>query len=278
MEMLNKVAAGIVTFNPSIERLKENIDGIVHQVAHVYIFDNGSGSDVPLEKIVAKYDAKISVIYGGENRGIAFALNRLCERAILDGYKWLLTLDQDSVCPSDLVTRLLPYAGKDVAIVGPQIVYRDNEEFTRLENKPYRYVEWVITSASLTNLEVFAKVHGFDEWLFIDWVDYDYCIRARGMGYKVIQVYTIQIMHELGKLRCRKIFGKSIFVTNHASFRYYYMARNSLYLGVKLSSKSMYWFLIKLFGKVLLWESNKIEKLRFMFSGVNDYCKWRTGE
>lgn len=37
-----KIIAGIVTFYPNFERLKENIDAIVTQVDHVILVDNGS--------------------------------------------------------------------------------------------------------------------------------------------------------------------------------------------------------------------------------------------
>lgn len=37
-----KYLAGIVTFNPNIERLDQNIRAIYPQVSHIYIVDNGS--------------------------------------------------------------------------------------------------------------------------------------------------------------------------------------------------------------------------------------------
>ena len=36
------ISAGIVLFNPDIERLKENIDAVIVQCTHVYLVDNGS--------------------------------------------------------------------------------------------------------------------------------------------------------------------------------------------------------------------------------------------
>ena len=37
-----KVCAGIVLFQPDIERLKENINAIINYVEHIYMVDNGS--------------------------------------------------------------------------------------------------------------------------------------------------------------------------------------------------------------------------------------------
>ena len=38
------IGAGIVTFNPDIGRLKENIDAILPQVSELVIVDNGSAN------------------------------------------------------------------------------------------------------------------------------------------------------------------------------------------------------------------------------------------
>lgn len=270
----DKITVGIVTFNPEISRLREDLDSICGQADRVYIFDNGSNNFEVIRELLKVYDEKIALLGCEKNRGIAYALNRLCEIAICNGYKWMLTLDQDSVCSPNLVDKLLQYIKDDVAVVGPQIICRNNEKFIKKTNDKFEYVDWLITSASLTNLECFNTINGFDEWLFIDWVDYDYCIRAGRAGYKIIQVNDVQLLHELGKLQCRNVLGKVVYVTNHSSFRYFYMVRNSLYLAKKLGLKNMYAFLIKLFLKVLIWEPDKIEKLKAMFNGMMAYRKY----
>ena len=37
-----EICAGIVSYNPDLKRLKENIDAIFPQVDEVIVFDNGS--------------------------------------------------------------------------------------------------------------------------------------------------------------------------------------------------------------------------------------------
>ena len=39
---MNRCAAGIIVFNPNLERLKENIDAIQHQVDILYLYNNGT--------------------------------------------------------------------------------------------------------------------------------------------------------------------------------------------------------------------------------------------
>ena len=45
-----KYLAGIVTFNPDIERLNENISAIINQVDKVVVVDNGSENADDIKK------------------------------------------------------------------------------------------------------------------------------------------------------------------------------------------------------------------------------------
>lgn len=132
----------------------------------------------------------------------------MCEFGEINHYDWIITLDQDSVSPIGLVSNLTKYTSKDVAVIAPNIAYRNNEQYTNRPVKPYEEVPWVITSASLTSIPAWKRLDGFDEWLFIDGVDYDYGIRANRNGYKVIRSYETELLHELGNLKCVKLFAK----------------------------------------------------------------------
>ena len=37
-----RICAGIVLYNPDIERLSDNIDSVISQVEKIYLVDNGS--------------------------------------------------------------------------------------------------------------------------------------------------------------------------------------------------------------------------------------------
>ena len=263
-----RICAGIVTYNPDIERLKENIDAVKSQVDKIFLIDNASNNIVNIQ-ILTEISQTV-LIKNTENLGIAKALNQLCERACQEGYESILTLDQDSVVPEGMVLELAKYAGRTVAIVAPDIVYRNNENLTGAPKDTVDNVEWVITSASLTNLAVWKEIGGFDEKLFIDGVDRDYCIRAGRAGFSIIKNRNAQLLHELGNLKCRKLFGRTIYVTNHSPFRYFYMARNALYLDNKLGLNAARKTIVKLILKILFYESCKLEKFQTIFKGVRE--------
>lgn len=266
------VYAGIVTFNPDIQVLKKNIDSITKQVQSVVIFDNGSRNVNQIKKLISNYKACIC-IYSRTNKGIAYALNKLCEWGVEHRFNWILTLDQDSISPSNLVDCLKKYTGSKVAIVAPNIVYKNNEQYTHYSKNSYEIVPWAITSASLTNLKVWRKIDGFDEWLFIDGVDYDYGIRANKAGYRIIRIYDAQLYHELGNLKCISMLGKVIYVTNHSAFRKYYMTRNTIYLRNKLKTGKPVRTIVKYLAKVVFFEDDKKDKMCSILHGILDGLK-----
>ena len=268
----SRVCAGIVTYNPNMRDLKKNIECIISQVDKVIIFDNSSENIRHIREIVYNYDS-VELIESERNRGVAYALNALCYWAKNKDYYWILTLDQDSQAPPNLVNVLKQYVGDQVAIVSPNIIYKNNEDYSISSKKKYVEKEWVITSSSLTNLDIWEKIDGFDEKLFIDGVDYDFCVRATREGYHVICTYEVELYHELGDLKCKKLFGKILYITNHSATRKYFMSRNTIYLYKKLKKGMPIRTILKYLIKTLFFEDNKIHKIRAINRGIIDGIK-----
>lgn len=269
-----KIAAGIVLYNPELKRLQENIGHIIDQVDQIVLFDNGSNNILNVQKLLLNWGEKIVLIKNDSNIGIASALNRLCRWAFEQNYQYILTLDQDSVCPNGIIDKLLKDMKPNIAIAAPNIIYRNNETFYE-RKKGVESVEWVITSASLTDLSIWNIIGGFDEKLFIDGVDKDFCYRAREQGYRILKDFDIELLHELGNLSCRKIFGRTIYVTNHSAVRKYYMVRNAFYLDKKHSSNKRYAIVLKNIFKTVIYEENKVSKIRAIYKGIIDGVKMK---
>lgn len=264
-----KIAAGIVLYNPELVRLKENIEHIIVQTDKVFLFDNGSSNIEKIEQLVGTIPGKIELLRENENKGIAAALNGLCRYAEQNEYLYIITLDHDSVCPVGLIETLMGDLSSDTAVVAPNVIYRNNESYAE-HKKTVEDVEWVITSASLISLKVWKTIGGFDEKLFIDGVDRDFCLRAVRSGYRVLKDYRAELMHELGDLRCRKILGRTIYVTNHSPFRKYYMIRNVIYLDKKFGEKRRFSTIAKNICKVLFFEGDKLKKMKAIMKGIHD--------
>ena len=123
---MSKVYAGVVTYNPEIKRLKENISSIQNQVTTVLIFDNGSNNVDNIQNLILGL-ANVVFIKSEKNLGIAAALNRLMQWGNDKGYDWMLSLDQDSVCEENFVARMKPYLTieQNLGVVAPVIVDRN---------------------------------------------------------------------------------------------------------------------------------------------------------
>lgn len=144
-------------------------------------------------------------------------------------------MDQDSYFEAGMFAAYLDclsgFQGKEnVAMFG--IEY---EQAPSLKNCSYKTSEKLITSGSMVNLPLHRKLGGFDEKLFIDEVDSEYCFKAAVGGYKTIQFDNIFLNHSLGTVsehRSLKSFKKTS-RTLHSPLRVYYMVRNYLYVAQK---------------------------------------------
>ena len=277
------ISAGIVLFNPDIKRLKENIDAVIVQCTHVYLVDNGSGNIDEVLELLKKYKkSKISVICNAKNHGIAKALNQLASAAQKDGYEWLLTLDQDSVSPCNIIEEFEKYITyQDIGILCPVIYDRNKGEEIKAKEGSIE-IDECITSGSLLNIKAWNKIGGFDENLFIDGVDFDICYRLKKNGYKILCIQSVVLLHELGHIEYHRFLFWRVLVKNHSAFRKYYIARNIIYIAKKRKSvllvvKGLLQE-IKMLGIVILYEEDKLNKSRCICRGIYDGFRGKVGE
>ena len=92
----------IVSYNIG-EEIYKCYDSIKKQVDKVIIVDNGSDAEtIKVLKNIDK-DKNCEVIFLKENYGIAYALNIGTKTAIKGGYKWIITMYNDSQASKDMV-------------------------------------------------------------------------------------------------------------------------------------------------------------------------------
>lgn len=263
------VAAGIVLYYPDYLLLKENIQSLSGQVDRIFLIDNSEHLDESSDHF--KEYGNVTYVADGINKGIAAALNTMMMYADNAGYEWLLTLDQDSVIPQDFVRELLLHVDdkKDIAVVAPSYVDRNTGRHFGTEG----CIEECITSGSLNCVKAWKEVKGFDEYLFIDYVDFEYCERLRSAGWKIYQTEKAVLNHAVGETEYKTLFGREFKVMNHSAFRKYYQMRNYIYWQKKMGRFSLGSTVLRYLAwsiKVVLWEDDKMRKLREMTKGVKD--------
>lgn len=267
--------AGIVSYNPNLNRLKENIDSIYNQVSKVLILDNGSKNIIDIESLCGNYE-DLLLIKNERNKGIAFALNQIGDYAKCEGFDYFLTLDQDSVSDDGLVNELQQVFSDDtVGIVCPYINRYNNYN----RNESIIEVNSCITSGSLMNTEIWYKIGGFWEYLFIDEVDHEYCYHLREKGYRILQTDKTSINHIIGAPNIVRKLGHVFHTTNHSPFRRYYITRNCilmklLYPYEKHPFSKRYTMLFRIFVSTLMCEDQKLLKMKAMIKGILDAFAW----
>lgn len=285
---LPKVAAVVVLYHPGYDVIS-NINTYYQSINHVIITDNSEKDNEIIKHEIEQKFPNVTYLSLRRNTGIAAALNIACELAIQDNCDWILTMDQDSSFKPGELTEMIkgiPAAQaifKNIAILSPFHVL--HKEHSTKSPKQYSVKNIVMTSGNLLNLSAYARIGPFEEKLFLDFVDYEYCLRIRKNNYKIIQNNFVHLKHSLGTFKIKKLFNLKISVTNHNSVRRYYISRNSLYVGFKYfdTDKIFFFHMLKniLFRDpfvILLYEKNKFQKMKSFYKGIYHFVVNKFGK
>jgi rhamnosyltransferase len=286
MVPFNKIAGCVVLYHPNSTVLS-NIDSYYNNIDYLIVVDNSTTSDTSLINELNSFFPNTVYLFLNQNAGIAAALNIACKIAVEKGYNWLLTMDQDSnfkdnqlsemISNIPIITSQFP----DVGIITPQHVL--HEQHIPKVSAKYTVRNIAMTSGNLLNLYAFKECGPFNEKLFMDFVDYEYCLRLRKSNYKIIQDNAIHLNHSLGNYKIRKFFKQKI--GNHNAQRRYYMTRNSLYVAFKYLRQDRNFFLLALWN-IVFWspfiivsfEKNKLSKLKSIYKGVYHFAVSKYGK
>lgn len=287
--------AGIVLYNPDLERLRLNITACAKQIDEIICIDNGSNNIGQIEKLIKELQEVkdtsrarfITLFQNDKNLGIAKALNQMLVYAKDNKYEWVLSLDQDSIILPGLLDRY-----EDIVNISERenrewfsgtlsmltTVYKDrNSKLMPKTNGEFEEISECITSASYSNVETLLSVGGYDEKMFIDYVDYDICATLKEHGYSIVRLNYIGFIHEVGRAQTVNFWGVQTNVHNESAFRKYFQTRNHLYFIRKHRGSVNKWVeyrrVIKLFLLTVIYETGRKEKLKAMLKGIRDSRK-----
>ena len=277
----NGVAGVVVLYNPE-QDIIENINSYLGQIDYLFIIDNSENLNPSLIEF-SKNRKKVEYIFNNRNLGVAAALNIGAKKALKSGFAYLLTMDQDSKAPTNLVECLLNTAKVDenIGIVSP---LHSNKYGTHIKhNDDICNVTTVMTSGNLLSLDVFKKVGDFCDEFFIDYVDIEFCIRLNYKNYKIVRLNNVVLEHNEADIFEKKFFSKKFYPTNNAPFRWYYKTRNLLYLRKKYKRifpsplKTEYNVYLRNILKIIIFEEQKIIKIKMILIGIKDFLGQKKG-
>ena len=227
------LSAAIITYNPNISRLSENISALLPGVNNLLIVDNASSNYDEILQLKSEIDDDniIFIIKNNKNMGIANALNTALNWAEENGYLWMLTLDQDSVCMPGFVENTIPLLSNTKAGIFSPCITGDKVNESVLSKSKRSKLLMPITSGAVTNVKAALKTGGYNDDYFIDCVDFDMNLKLLKNGYEIIENNKVFLSHRLGEPFRFKLFGMiTLSCSGHNSIRNYYIIRNAFFL------------------------------------------------
>ncbi len=276
----DEILAAVVSYNGGVKTVR-TIEALLGQVGSVLVVDNGSGSD-SLE-LLKSLDGRseVSLFFLQKNQGIGFALNPAIRIARASGFRWVPTMDQDSLADRAMIdgSRTAVARNPDWACLTPTIALHGVRNTNRSRDEAVGYA---ITSGNLVRLDVFDKTGLYDEGMFVDQLDFDFSLRARKAGFGIYRVADATLVHELGDAGAPRTFlGK--FHTFHSPLRRYYSFRNYLHLA-KRHVRNFPGFILKLgvahmalLLTITIYGRDRARSFLFIGRGVLDFFRDRMG-
>jgi rhamnosyltransferase len=282
-------ASIVIWYNPlqlGKDVAKKNIQTYSSFFKKVYIIDNSpddnskTADQIPHSRYIPNF----------ANLGIAKALNLGCEAAVNDGYTWAMTMDQDSSWESNELSTYLDEVKKinqtDNLVSGfsPMTIhqketrsvlgtfkhnlFKRRKASSAVAKKDFEYTDRVISSGNIINLDIWESIGKFNEDLFINDVDYEFCYRMIKNDHKIVKINTCKMYHVDGEPR--RTFFPHAFLYHKE--RIYYFVRNKYYIlknYPQFAKKYKYRKAIKkvLFEKLIFLE---FEDLKYAIMGIVD--------
>lgn len=280
-DFIKKLSAVVVWYNPKESDIN-NILSYNSFFDKIFIVDNSDNDNSHLLHNLKN----VEYFPNNSNLGIAKALNTGCKKALDDGFEWIMTMDQDSSWDAETLKAFLlnicNNADNNIKSFAPkhrnEIKSLVGDIKYKLEETPETNIIFqnkVMTSGNIICLKTWQELGGFNEDLFIDEVDHEFCYRLINNNYKICEFQNIYMIHTLG-------YVKKTFLPRpckHSGIRLYYIFRNMLYIKKHFPKE----FKAERYNKYMtaafiqkLFEF-KFADLSFMIKGIKAYKKNRYG-
>jgi len=295
--------ASVTTAYNAAHILPRQIEALLNQtrpLQEIIVIDNGS-TDNTVAMLAERYPQVIVLqqpknvgAAGGSAAGIAYA-------AFEKRHDWIWNFDDDSV-PDTFALEALLSGAEDISAdekIGmfaplpvhrasgtyyPPMLWRDGYVTPSQEmlEKPIWFADLVIASGWLLRSEAAEEIGLTRADFFMDFFDFEYCLRLRSKGYKIAVVKACTFSHGLGDARTFRLFGFSHTWSGHSPWREYYMSRNITYSVFSLyptwkTKLFLARFLLRHALAIVLFGEKKLAALKKMFQGVCDGIHGKLG-
>lgn len=282
--------AVVVTFNPDLSTLRRQTESLSRQGVRILWADNGS--TVPIDAWAV--ELSVDLLKLGSNTGVAAAQNAGVQWAIERGAAFILLMDHDSVPAFDMVERLHTVISShvNVAAVGPfytdprsgepshPFVWIKGLRLNRLappiDGSVSSEVDHLIASGCLIRAQAWFDVGPMLAPMFIDFVDVEWCLRARAKGWCLHGVWNAHMSHTIGHAVVQRM-GRTFRI--HSPSRHYFHVRNGCFL-YRQNWIAINWRIVSIWRMVLktvfylVFSNAKISYFKSTLKGLSDGIKF----
>ena len=278
----------VVTYRPD-DGIAARLQQLAAQVGAMVVVDNTPGGvDAWAVPMPALESIPFDIIENHTNLGIATALNIGLNHEFAIRCRWVLTMDQDTLCYPEMVHTLLLTAGacpSAPAVIGGNYfdTKKGRHEVSAKTSVPCLERKTVITSGCLVDAAFAREIGGFRDDFFIDQVDHEFCLRARANGGRVAISAKPVMQHSVGGWRGPRVPLLGWELPDHSALRKYYITRNSIAIAMNYWRKEPAWCLVRLMrlslglGSIIVFEPNKVAKTRAFARGLLDAIRRNMG-
>jgi rhamnosyltransferase len=241
------ISSIIITYQPDVKILSKLIFDNIDFLNTITLVDNGSNNIKIINETFGN-NKKIKIISLEENLGIATAQNIGIKSLDVSDDELIVFFDQDSSVDDIFINNLeseyniLEKRYDDSIILGPTFFHRskffeypvvrfDKYGFRKklyVSNSPNEVeVSCIISSGMCVRKLILNAVGPMMDELFIDYVDTEWCMRAKSLGYKIFVSPKLVMEHEIGQDNIKILKWR---VPVHTAARRYYRVRNSFLL------------------------------------------------
>ncbi|KEO73629.1 glycosyltransferase family 2 protein [Anditalea andensis] len=255
----------------------------------VVVVDNGSqdGSDKKLEdefaEIILLRNNENKGFTGGNNRGIAYALDQK--------FEYLMLLNNDTEVEPDFLDELLKVIEGDTSIgaIQPKFYFLNNKDRiwnaggiiiksiglirTIGENKKTKgkynqpkETEWITGCCFMVRAEIIRNIGGLNDRFFMYYEDVEWSLRIRDAGFKLEYCPSAVVYHEAGMSNKNKLKSKEGYINPVVHFL---ASRNHLLILRKYTP----WYLVV---PVILFQSIKYGTILTYFLVRSRFKKLRS--
>jgi rhamnosyltransferase len=265
---------------------------IAREVAPILVIDNSADPAVHARLAAVCASAGCKFIASPANVGLATALNRGFALLRARGRRWAIAFDQDSTPAPGFAAALHATAVRQPVAAAIGANWTDEAR----PDLPSRHlhaccgvgfrrrpaaadlpdVTCVIASGTLFALPVWHALGGFDDTLFLDLVDTEFCLRARAAGHRIAVAAAARLVHRRGAKHPVRFLGHTFWPAGMPPPRLRGLSRNRILVAARHGWHAPHWvafecaFAAKIFGEIVFLEPAKFSRLAACLHGCWD--------